>query len=341
MRITFISPPFDLSGGQRVIAIYAERLRRRGHDVVVVTPPPRQPRAREIVRSLLRGRGWPKLPERSPSHFDRIDVECRVIERYRPITDSDVPGADVIIATWWETAEWVAALSPAKGVKVHFMQDYEVWGGPRERVDAACRLPMPKIIIAGWVGKLLRDRFCDDDFTLIPNSVDTNMFHAPPRGKQCRPTVGMVYTTFFNKGCDISLRAYELARREVPDLKLVAFGGQPTSDLPLPDSCEFSYHCPQRSAQGHLLSLRRLALRNQDRGVRPAHPGGHGLPHAGRRHARRHAPELLTSGGGVLVRPEDPADIGAGHRDGRYAPRSRVGADVRSGVRYGDEVHVG
>ena len=39
MKITFLSPPLNMGGGTRVIAIYAEYLAKNGHDVLVVSPP--------------------------------------------------------------------------------------------------------------------------------------------------------------------------------------------------------------------------------------------------------------------------------------------------------------
>ena len=36
MKITFLMPQGGISGGNRVVAIYAERLAARGHDVHVV-----------------------------------------------------------------------------------------------------------------------------------------------------------------------------------------------------------------------------------------------------------------------------------------------------------------
>ena len=51
MRITFVCPIADLSGGFRVIAVYAKLLRERGHDVTVVSRPPRKPTVRERLRA--------------------------------------------------------------------------------------------------------------------------------------------------------------------------------------------------------------------------------------------------------------------------------------------------
>src|SRR5438105_4096972 len=99
MRITFILPFAGTAGGTRVVATYADRLRQRGHQVVVVSTPRRDPGFASKLRSLAKGNGWPA--RLGPSHFDHVDVEHRIIDRFRPMTDSDVPDADVIIATWW------------------------------------------------------------------------------------------------------------------------------------------------------------------------------------------------------------------------------------------------
>jgi glycosyltransferase involved in cell wall biosynthesis len=277
--------------------------------VLIFVPHPK-PSFRQIARSLVRKRTWPKVPGPEPSHFDQIAVERRVIDRSRLIRNRDVPDADVVIATWWETAEWVAALAPCKGVKVHLMMDYEIWGGSRERVDATCRLPMAKILIAEWVGTLLKERFGFLDYTVIPCAVDTDLFHAPPRGKQSRPTVGLCYTPFFNKGCDISLKAFGIARRKVRGLRLVAFGSNlPSRDLPLPADSDFFHVVPNDQ-------LRTLYARC-DAWLFGTRIEGFGLPILEAMACRTPvigtpagaAPELIGQGGGYLVRPEDPEDM--------------------------------
>ena len=83
MRITFVLPYAGLQGGVRVIAIYAERLKRRGHEVTVVSTP-HVVRMRRMVKSLVLGRGLPK-PE--PSYFDGVNVEHRVLDAVRPVRE--------------------------------------------------------------------------------------------------------------------------------------------------------------------------------------------------------------------------------------------------------------
>ena len=168
--------------------------------------------------------------------------------------DGDVPDGDVVMATWWETAEWVAALSPAKGAKAHFIQhDEKMFDGvPKERAAATWRLPMQKITISKWLVDLARDTYGDHDVMHVPNSVDTEQFNAPPRARQHAPTVGFLYSTTRFKGCDVSLEALRVVAQQFPQLRVIAFGAEPVSPtLPLPPNAEFR----QRPAQGEIKSL--------------------------------------------------------------------------------------
>ena len=253
-EITFVAPYADMGGGLRVIAVHADRLRKRGHEVVVVSQPPRPPTFRKQVRSVLRGSGWIRPPQRE-THLDSVDVPHRVLARWGPVTDADVPDADVVVATWWETAEWVAKLSPRKGAKAYLVQGYEIFPHvPRDRAAATYRLPMHRITVSTWLSRLMRDVHGDTEVSLVPNSVDHAIFHAPPRGKQATPTVGFVYSTATVKGYPTTYEALSLVRSRIPGLRTVSFGlHQPSPDLPLPAGASFVRRPPQDQIR-HLYS---------------------------------------------------------------------------------------
>src|SRR5262245_26534880 len=124
MRVTFILPHAGMAGGIRVLAVYADRLRRRGHDVTVVSQPlAKRGMARRWKDLVLRRPRANVEPE--PSFFENVDVPHYVLKSARPVLDGDVPDGDVVLATFWRTAPWVAALSPQKGAKAIFLQGYE------------------------------------------------------------------------------------------------------------------------------------------------------------------------------------------------------------------------
>lgn len=247
MRVTFVLPHAGLFGGIRVLAIYAERLRRRGHEVAVVSLPQGRLRFLAKVKSLLRRGIWPQEPEPGPSYFDGLHVSHRVLDTWRPVLDDDVPDADVVIATYWKTGPWVAALSPSKGEKAILLQGYETSPGQESPlIDAVWRLPLHKIVISKWLKEYALDRFGDSQVHHVPNSVDTNQFYALSRGKQPTPTVGMIYATPHLKGVDVTLAALKRVKGKLGNLRVIAFGAEPVSvDLPLPDWVEFHYRPPQ------------------------------------------------------------------------------------------------
>jgi glycosyltransferase involved in cell wall biosynthesis len=245
--VTFVLPTANMSGGTRVVAIYALELMRLGHSVHVISPPPATAPLRRKLKSWLTLKGWPADPKRLKSHLDHTRIDHRILGRWRPVADRDVPDADVVVATWWETAEWVYRLSPSKGAKVYFVQHHEVFSHlPLERCQATYRMPMHKIVIAQWLKELMRNEYGDDTVDLVSNSVDTNQFHAPVRGKQAVPTIGLLYSTDVFKGLDLSLGVLRKLRERRANLRVVSFGNEhPREQLPLGEGAEFSYSPPQ------------------------------------------------------------------------------------------------
>jgi glycosyltransferase involved in cell wall biosynthesis len=80
----------------------------------------------------------------------------------------------------------------------------------------------------------------DHDVALIPNAVDSDLFHATPRERQPAPTVGLMYATEAFKGLDVALAAIAEVRRTHPDLRVVAFGTKPvTTAFPLPSGAHY------------------------------------------------------------------------------------------------------
>ena len=311
MKITFVLPYAGLAGGIRVVAIYAERLQNMGHTVFVISQPEEKVSLRDRLRSIMKEQKFISVSKNSLSHFDNLDVHHKIIESNRPITDADVPDADVVIATWWETAEWVSNLSESKGAKAYFIQHYETHDYlPIERARATYSLPIHKITIAQWLVDLMNTKYKDKNVFLVPNSVDTQQFSAPPRSKQSIPTVGMMYSPQKWKGCDISLKAFSLAKNKIEKLRLIAFGKPeflPKSFIPY--NIEYFCQPPQNKIKD--------IYSRCDAWLFGSRYEGFGLPILEAMACRTPvigtsagaAPELLVDGGGILIKPEEPESM--------------------------------
>ena len=229
MRVTFVLPTLDYSGGNRVVAMHAAALIERGHRVNVVVP---RPGAQALLRASI-GR-W--LPERlevalgggkdtGGSHVQDRGLRPIVAARPGVVRVDDVPDADVIVATWWETAEWVQTMPGSKGAHAYFVQGYEVFDyTPKDRVQATYRAPLHRITISKWLQDLLARDFGDNDVDLVPNGVDLDHFSCAPRDKRPEPTVGFIAATTPVKGLDTAIAALRRLDACVPGLRVLAFG---------------------------------------------------------------------------------------------------------------------
>jgi glycosyltransferase involved in cell wall biosynthesis len=270
MKITFLSAAPDLSGGSKVIAIHARLLREAGHDVRVVARRPPVPSVRHRVRSLVRRTPLHRPVRPEDSHFALQGVPLDLHEG--PTRIEHVPDADVLVATWWETAEWIRDFPARKGAKAYFVQGWEryVEGMPGERVDATLRLHYRKVTISRFLVDVIERVGGDKDVALVPNALDPGQFDAPPRGRAQSPTVGFVYSHSHWKGCDVVLDAITAMRARRPELRVIAFGTEAPTDPALLAGIEFEL----RPAQSRIPEL----YRSTDVWLSGSRLEGFGLP---------------------------------------------------------------
>jgi len=146
MKITFLINGLSLSGGIRVVFEYANHLSEKGHQVTLVVPivPIRGVSTAASFRE--------RFNDRLRVIFNKPSVNWFIVKgaiKFVPcLSEKYIPDADAIIATWWKTAEWVNTYSAQKGEKFYLVQHYEVWGGPRVKVEYTYKMPIKKIVIS-------------------------------------------------------------------------------------------------------------------------------------------------------------------------------------------------
>jgi glycosyltransferase involved in cell wall biosynthesis len=247
MRITFIIPSMNLSGGLRVVAIYAAALKDLGHTVNIITPDSYPYTAIEKLKEFIKTRQWAKKEHLTNQYFNDMGLSVSVLIGHRCVDESFVPDADIIIATWWETAEWVHKYNSSKGKKVYLIQHYETFDNlPIDRVKNTYKTPLKKIVVASWLRDLMREEYGDQDVKLIYNGVDLKQFFAEKRSKQKTPTIGFLYHRTKFKGLDITLAIIKRLRNIYANLRVFSFGSQiPDKSYPLPEGTNF-YHRPRQ-----------------------------------------------------------------------------------------------
>jgi glycosyltransferase involved in cell wall biosynthesis len=223
VRILFVNQSLLLTGGFRVVCEHARGLIRRGHEVRLLAPPVRPPAAGGGLaawKHYLYERWSGRLEEGLRAY----GLEPAVV-RFDPARPERVPGADAVVATAWPTAEWVAAMPGSAGRKYYLVQQYEAWTEDiRGRVDRTWKLPLRKIVIAGWLERLGRERFGEEVWARIPNGVDSGRFRPPAVRSGSGVTVGMFYDAAPWKGAGDGIAALWQLHEAEPGLRFLLFG---------------------------------------------------------------------------------------------------------------------
>lgn len=225
LRLTWVLPFLQFTGGIRVIYEHARELVARGHDVTLVAPRI-APGLPFTAAGRVTLRAW--TAEKFILRSERMVAYYGLADRLRVVpalATRHLPPADVTLATSFHTAPAVAEAGPAVGRKAYFLQHYEAFDPANAaRVDASWRFPMERIVIASWMVRFAAERFGVRVWGPIVNGVDFAQFHDRGRVENDPPAVGMLYETIEWKGLEDGLAAVARARLRVPGLRLRLFG---------------------------------------------------------------------------------------------------------------------
>lgn len=233
MKITFILPGFSRFpvGGFQIVYHYANYLVDKGYDVQVVhamflptQPTPTAPvllkyDVKQMLATLGIFKPWFKLDQR-----------VKVINKGKLSVDN-IRDADRVIATAWETAEFVNRLPKKCGKKYYFIQHYEIWG-EKARVDATWKLPLHKIVIATW----LKNKAIEfgESADLVPNFVEHQNFFLTEAIEKRKPVISMLYSEHAVKGSKDGLEALRLIQKKRENIQIKLFGVfDAPKDLPI------------------------------------------------------------------------------------------------------------
>lgn len=233
MKITFILPELDMSGGIISTIELSNRLSLRGHEVNIVYPSLLLAIRLKWynIRSILKN--FNKSKKIKDTLFNRVSIKCNLVH-VPTLNEKYIPTADVVIATWWETAYYVHSYSITKGVKFYFVRGYEIWYGNKAMVDRTYSFPLHIMTTSNYLKKLLTNQFGINVSGVVPNGVNFDLFYKTKR--QFLPKkfkrIGMVYRTAKYRGMRNGFEAFAVAKKNYPNIKLVLFGGPRGDDVP-------------------------------------------------------------------------------------------------------------
>ena len=315
LRVTFVLPRTGEwpSGGLRVVYEYANRLADRNHVVTVAHParlvidPNKFDHLKNAARYILR-----KLDGRyTPNEWLSIDPRVRLL-CLPSLSDRFLPDGDIVIATAWQTAEWVSRYPRSKGRGVYFIQHFETWNGPKYRVVNTWKTPLQKIVPSRWLAEMARD--LGETAIYIPNGLDIESFSTViPSEKRRSNQLMMLYHEAEWKGSADGLDAIFRVREKNPDLRLTLFGVPERPPL-LPEWVEY-YRSPSPKLLRDLYNQTAIF-------VAPSRTEGWGLPGC----------EALLCGAALVATDID------GHREFAVHERTALTSPARSPEALADNI---
>lgn len=233
LKITFILPNIELSGGVKAVFEFANHLLRMGHDVVVVYPMVPMKAGGKWFNPggiLRRGRGLVKNLKNG-AFMDWFDLKAELIGT-PTLAEKHIPLADIVVATWWETAYFVNGYKSDRGEKFYLVQHYEIWGGPKEDVDRSYTLGLRNVVNSSWLKDILEDKLGAEAEALIPHAPDLEQFYPEEVERDEGVRVLMPYRNIEWKGVEDGVRAFDIVRQKRPEIRLVMFGQEKGDDVP-------------------------------------------------------------------------------------------------------------
>ncbi len=277
MRINFILPTVELSGGVKVVFEYANRLQKRGHQVCVIYPkqnlgftwPCREwYNPYRLAHGVLQTIRKYKSEAVSRGQLSWFNLEAKLLQV--PALDQKyIPDADVVVATHWGTAYYVHSYPQSKGRKFYLIQHYEVLFGRKDKVEQTYKMGLNNIVISSWLKNIV-ERLGGKVAALIPDGIDFEVFYPEPASRlDDKVRILMAYRFEEWKGLKDGLKAYDIVKKKYPGIELVMFGPLPQRNE-LPKEVEFNI-MPNRE------SLRKI-YNSCDIFVSPSWSEGFGLP---------------------------------------------------------------
>jgi len=241
MKISFMVNQYArISGGNRLLFEYANRLKKADQEVRWFVLAKHIKWYRLDKRIMACVQGVTIIP---PEVIDWVDntIPIEILPANHP---KYIPDADILVATAWQTAEFVAKLSAVKGVPFYFILHYEsLWARYKSRAVKTYDLPMKKLVLSSWLKGMLKEKH-GQTADVIVTPVNQDMFFCEEKKWNSTRRICMLHHDYNWKGYEDGIKAVKEVIAQGHDLELVVFGEKLKDPQPLFDSAgfDFEYH---------------------------------------------------------------------------------------------------
>lgn len=179
-------------------------------------------RLRTVQRAAFHARN--AVAPRSGLKWQTLNRDVRILHVSEP-TARNLPDADFVFSTGWQTAEYVVEYPKEKGERFNIVMDFAPWIASQDVLDRTWRWPLKKITISQWLFDQVRQSGCPAaDIVNIPIGINFDHFRLSNAISKRPRRISMLYSSAPSKGSEDGLAALKLCKLEHPDLEIILFG---------------------------------------------------------------------------------------------------------------------
>lgn len=241
MRVNLLLPSSGqkISGGFKVVYEYANLIARVGHRVFLIHPALTYKGTHGLRRAIAMSRYLQRRLDQSYSPRKWFGPFAGGVEiLWVPsLSERWIPNADVVMASGWQTAEWMTTYGPLKGRQLYLVHDYEHYMNAdsvlRARIERTY-LTQARKIVTSPAGEELMNAAGISEYSYVPNGIDFSVFRLQIAiSSPLRRGIGFAWRRETFKGAADAISAIAEVQEKAPGCyKYWTFGEEPPTVLP-------------------------------------------------------------------------------------------------------------
>jgi len=227
INILFPSVGVKPVGGYKIILQYANKLAEIGYEVNVIYSCyydiPVNPIHKAIRFCKKSCEYIITILTKNFSCKNWVNLNPSIKENYVwSLFSSKIPKADYYFATAAVTAKALNRFEVPSKNKLYFIQSYEPWHIGESGLIETYQMNCQKTAVSKWLKDIVDKH---SPCLYIPNGFDTTDYHLTVPIESKNPyTLSILYHEWIDKGFAIGFEALNLVKKDIPQLKVLAFG---------------------------------------------------------------------------------------------------------------------
>lgn len=236
MRIVFLLPGYPAPiGGFRVIYEYANKLAINGYDVSIVHAKTlRQTKKPKNLYRLLRRKVALFMMDHKKKQLNWLNLDKKINMIYvKNLHENNVPDADIIVASSWQTAEYMNSYRRKNVKKFYIVMDFPPFMGSKEEIESTWNYDCSIITISSWLYDKVKKVRGEKNLINIPIGIPLDKYNECSKIERNKYQICMMFNDGKYKAAYDGIKALSLVCKKFNNVNIILYGkNNPPKDLP-------------------------------------------------------------------------------------------------------------